>query len=86
MTKKRRLLLLVGAILSLPISAYAGVSSVFYAWINASNPERWPELKAAIWSYSSLAISVIFLFIFFYCVVKLVKELNRKHREKSNAT
>jgi uncharacterized BrkB/YihY/UPF0761 family membrane protein len=86
MIKKRKLMLIAGAVLSLPISVYAGVSSVFYAWLNASNPEKWPEVKAAIWSYSSLAISAIFLFLFFYCVVKLIKESNRKRREKSHAT
>lgn len=82
MTKQRKIFLWVGAVVSLSTCGYAGLSFVTYVWLNAANPERWPADKAAIWSYSALAIALLFLFIFFYCVAALIKESNRKYREK----
>jgi len=58
------------------------MSFVFYAWLNAAEPERWPAEKAAVWAYSSLAFAIIFLAVFIYCVVSLIKEANRKYREE----
>ena len=86
MTKRRKILLWFGLVLSIPATYYAGSSVVFYAWLNAAEPERWPADRAALWSYSALAITVLLLGLFIYCVVSLVKEANRKYREEQNAT
>jgi len=82
MNKKGIIFRWVGALLSLSASLYAGMSFVFYAWLNAAEPERWPAEKAAVWAYSSLAFAIIFLAVFIYCVVSLIKEANRKYREE----
>lgn len=61
------------------------MSFVFYSWLNAAEPERWPAEKATIWAFSSLAIAVLFFVLFFYSVVSLIKASNREYREKQRA-
>ena len=80
MSKKATILRWAGAALSLPASIYAGMSFIFYAWLNAADPERWPAEKAAIWAYSSLAIAILFLGVFIFCVVSLIRAANKKYR------
>jgi len=63
--------------LSLPASGYAGLSVVFYAWLNAAEPERWPSAKAGLWAYTALTSAVLFFGLFVYCLTSLVKETNR---------
>lgn len=75
-----------GIALSLPVSGYAGMSFVFYAWLNAVEPDRWPAEKSAIWASSALALAIVFLAMFIYCLVSLIKETNRKYREEQKAT
>ncbi|MBT8439573.1 MAG: hypothetical protein KJO91_07575 [Gammaproteobacteria bacterium] len=82
MSKKAKIMRWAGAALSLPASIYAGTSFIFYAWLNAADPERWPAEKAAIWAYSSLVIAILFLGVFIFCVASLIKEANRKYREE----
>ena len=86
MNKKGKLIRWIGAALSLPASLYAGTSFIFYAWLNAAEPERWPAEKAEIWAYSALALSVLLFAVFVYCLVSLIKEANRRYREEQNAT
>jgi hypothetical protein len=86
MTKRRKIILWVGLALSLPAALYAGTCVVFYAWLNAAEPERWPADRAALWSYSVLALTVLFLGLFICCVVSLVKDANKRYREEQNAT
>ena len=86
MTKRRKILLWVALVLSVPATYYAGVSVVLYAWLSTAEPERWPPDRAALWTYSALALTVLFLGLFIYCVVSLVREANRKYREEQNAT
>ncbi len=86
MTKRRKIFLWGALVLSVPATYYAGVSVVFYAWLSAAEPERWPPNRAALWTYSALALTVLFLGLFIYCVVSLVREANRKYREEQNAT
>ena len=57
-----------------------------YVWLNAAQPERWPPERAAPWAYSALALAVMFLGLFIYCVVTLVREANRKRHEVQSAT
>ena len=82
MSKKAKILRWVGAALSFPASIYAGMSFIFYAWQNAADPERWPAEKAAIWAYSSLAIAILFLGVFSFCVASLIRAANKKYREE----
>jgi hypothetical protein len=84
MTKHRKLLLWTGLTLSLPAPGYAGISVVFYAWLDASR--QWPTEKIAVWAYSALALIVLFLGLFIYWLVSLVKEAKRTYREEQNAT
>jgi hypothetical protein len=80
MTKRRKISLWVGIVLSLPAAGYAGMGFVFYAWLSAAEPERWPADKAALWAYSALALSILFFGLFVYCLVSLIKEANREYR------
>lgn len=84
MSKRRKILLWIGLLTSLPIAGYSGVSVVFYSWLNAS--QQWPAEKAAIWAYSSLALAVLFFALFIYYLVSLIKETNRQYKVKQNAT
>jgi hypothetical protein len=86
MTKRRKIFLWLGLVVSLLASGYAGMSFIFYAWLNAAAPERWPPERAALWAYSALALAILFFGFLVYCVVSLVKEANRQYREEQNAT
>ena len=66
----------------MPLAAYAGISAVFYAWLNAAEPERWPAEKAAIWVYGALVLTMMFIVLFIHCLVSLIKEANRKYAEE----
>ena len=72
-------------IISLPATYYAGVSVIYYSWLNAAEPERWPVEKASLWAGSALVLTLIFISIFIYCVVTLIKNANKEYRENQNA-
>jgi hypothetical protein len=82
MTKRRKILLWFGLVMSIVSAGYAGTSVIYYAWLNAAAPERWPPERAALWAYSALALAILFLAVFVYCVVSLIKEVNRQYREE----
>ena len=84
--KHKKLILWVALVLSLPATFYAGMSVIFYSWLNAAEPERWPAEKASIWAGGSLILTVIFFSVFVYCIVSLVKMANKKYREQQNKT
>jgi hypothetical protein len=86
MSKRRRILLWLGLVLSVPAGGYAGLCVGFYAWLSAAEPERWPSARAAVWAYSSLGFAVLFLALFIYCLVALIREANRQYRQEQNAT
>lgn len=86
MTKRRKILLWLGLVVSLLATGYAGTSFIFYAWLSAAAPERWPPERAALWAYSALGLAILFFGLFVYCVVSLIKEANRQYREEQNAT
>lgn len=73
MIGSRKTQLWVGAILSLPMSVYAGLSMFFYVWRNAAEPDLWPPERAAPLAYGSLALCVAALVLFIYCVVRIVR-------------
>ena len=79
MSQKEKLLRWVGLVLSLLAAIYTGTGFFFYAWLNAAEPERWPAEKASIWAYSSLALAVVSLVVFVFCVTSLSKEANRNY-------
>jgi hypothetical protein len=86
MMKRRKILLWLGLVMSLLVTGYAGASFIFYAWLSAAAPERWPTERAALWAYSALALAILFFGFLVYCVVSLVKEANRQYRDEQNAT
>lgn len=86
MSKCRKLLMWLGLVLSLPASGYASVSFIFYSWLNAAEPERWPSERAGEWAFSALALAILFFSLFVYCLMSLIRDVNRKYREKQNAT
>jgi len=86
MTRLKKYLLWIGLALSLPVSGYCFMGTISYAWLNAVEPERWPAERAAIWAYSSLALAIIFLSVFIYCLVCLIRETNRSHGKNKIAT
>ena len=71
---------------SLPATCYAGVSVIFYSWLSAAEPERWPTERASLWAGGALIITIVFIGLFIYCLVSLIKETNREYREKQNET
>lgn len=73
LNKNKKYYLIAGAALSIPAFFYSILCVVYYAWLNAAEPERWPPEKAALFSYSFLALAALFVIIFIYCVVKLKK-------------
>jgi glucose uptake protein GlcU len=75
MTKRRKVLLWLGLCLSPPPAVYAGGSFIFYAWREAS-----------AWAFGAMAVAVVFIGVFIYCLVALIKEANRAYREEQNAT
>ena len=86
MSKRRKITTWIALVLSLPAAGYAGISVIFYAWLNAAQPERWPAERAAVWVYSALALTVLFLALFTYCVVSLVRDANKTYQRERNAT
>ena len=75
-----------GLILSLPAGGYAGISFIFYSWLSAAEPERWPPERAGLWAGAAFIAALFFLVLFIYCIVSLIKEANRKYREEQNET
>jgi hypothetical protein len=86
MTNRRKLFTWLGLFLSLPAAGYAGVSFIFYSWLSAAEPERWPPERAGVWAFGALALAIIFLGLFVYCIVSLIREANRRHRESQKTT
>jgi len=86
MTKRRKILLWFGLVLSVPATGYAAISVIFYSWLSAAEPERWPADKAAVWAGSALAVTIIFFGLFIYCLVSLISNANKEYREKQNTT
>jgi uncharacterized membrane-anchored protein len=82
MTKRRKILTWLGLVLSLPAASYAGVSVIFYAWLNAAEPERWPSERAGLWSGVAAVLALLFLALFVYCLASLIGEANRRYREE----
>jgi hypothetical protein len=75
-----------GLVFSLPAAGYAGVSFIFYAWLSAAEPERWPPERAGVWAIGSLVIGILFFSLFVYCIVSLIRDANRRYREEEQAT
>ncbi|TCJ12767.1 hypothetical protein EZJ19_11025 [Parasulfuritortus cantonensis] len=86
MTKRRKLLTWLGLFFSLPAAGYAGVSFIFYSWLSAAEPERWPPERAGVWAFGALALAILFFGLFVYCLVSLIREANRRYREEQKAT
>ena len=86
MTRRRKIATWVALVLSVPAAGYAGTSVMFYAWLNAAEPARWPAERAAPWVYSALALTVLFIALFVYCVVSLVRDANKTYQRERNAT
>jgi len=42
MTRRRKIATWVALVVSAPAGMYAAMSVVFYAWLSAAEPERWP--------------------------------------------
>ena len=80
------MLLWVALILSVPATGYAGISVIFYSWLNAANPERWPAAKAGLWAGGALFLTVVFFSLFVYCVRALIKNTNQDHINEQNPT
>ncbi len=81
MSKRKKVLLWIGLLVSLPIAGYAGMCVVFYAWLDASR--QWPTEKAAMWAYGSLSIMIIFSALFIYCLVSLIWNANREYKAEN---
>ncbi len=78
--RARRFALWLGLVVSLPAAAYLAVACVFYAWLNAAEPERWPAERAAWWVGGSALLAMVCLAVFIACLVSLVRGSNRGAR------
>ena len=85
MTIQKKILMWFGLIISLPAAGYAVMGFIFYSWLNAAEPERWPTAKAVIWSFGSLSIAILFLILFVYCLVSIIKNSNKISKEEQSA-
>jgi hypothetical protein len=61
MLKRRKVLLWIGLILSIPATGCAGISVIFYSWLNVANPEYWPAVKAGLWAGGAFFLTVCVL-------------------------
>jgi hypothetical protein len=86
MTRRRKIATWVSLVLSVPAAGYAATSVIFYAWLSAAEPQRWPPDRAAVWVYGALGVTIAFVAIFAYCLVTLVKDQNKSSRAERNAT
>jgi hypothetical protein len=86
MTKRRKIATWIALVLSLPAAGYAGMSVIFYAWLTAAQPQSWPPERAAPWVYGALGLTVLFLALFVYCVVSLIRDANKTYQRERNAT
>jgi hypothetical protein len=81
--KHKKIFRWIGILIGLPASMYFVMCAIFYAWLNAATPERWPSGKAAIWSGGSLLLAVLFLAYFVWSLVDFVRCSNAKYRSKN---
>lgn len=84
MTKRRKIILWLGLVLSLPASCYTGLSMVFYAWLSMTEPQRWPPDTAGIWLAAAATGSMLAIGCFIYCLVSLIKGVNSEYRAKQH--
>ena len=82
--KRKTIILIIAFIISVPATYYASVSVIFYLWLNAAEPERWPVLKTTIWAGGSLIIALISICACIYSAVKLLSIINTLTNEKHN--
>ena len=76
----------LGLVLSLLAGGYAGLSFIFYAWLSAAEPERWPPERAGLWAGSAAILALLFFALFVYCLASLIRDSNRRCREEQKAT
>ena len=74
---RRKVYTWIALVLSIPAALYAGMSVIFYAWLNAAEPERWPADRAGLWVSGSFALAVLFLGVFLYCAFSLWRGAKR---------
>ena len=86
MNLRKKMMLWLGLVFSLPAAGYAAISVVYYAWLNAADPDRWPNEKAAIWVIGALVLTIAFSILFIYCLIALIKEANRSYREEQKGS
>jgi hypothetical protein len=84
MTKQRKLFLWVALVLSVPAGGYAFLSFIFYSWLSAAEPERWPPERAGLWAGGAAIFALLFFILFVYCLVSLIKAANRAYREEQH--
>lgn len=86
MTKLKKTFLWIGVIGGLPGGFYFLSATVFYAWMNAADPSRWPPERAGLWAGGSFLLTLVFLFYFGYSVFSLIRESNRKYSDATSET
>ena len=83
MTNTKIILLVLGAIISLLASLYSFLSVAFYSWLEAS--QQWSTVRASIWAIGALIIGILLFATFIYCVKKIIRGINERNRQKTNA-
>ena len=85
MTKVGKIIRWICAIGALPCAYYTFTGFIYFSWLNAYDPEIYTVEKVSFQVYSYLALTIVLIILFFYCIVTLIKETNRAHSEKHNA-
>ena len=80
--KHKKPIVWVAFVLSVPATFNTGMSVIFYSWLNATKPVRWPTEKTAVWACGSLILAIKLFSVFVYCVVSLAKMANKIYREQ----
>jgi hypothetical protein len=68
----------IGLFVSGAAAFYSGMSFVFYAWMSAAAPDRWPPDRAGLWAGAAALLCGVFLVTFVYCIFALIRDANRK--------
>jgi len=82
MSMQHRISLWLGLILSVSAALYFATAVVFYTWMNASSPGRWPADKAGLWIGGSFAFFLLSLAVFGYCGYAIIRDWRRHSRAR----
>jgi len=58
----------------LPATYIVGTRFIYFSWLNAYDPEKYSVETIGFQVYSSLALTIMLIVVFIYCVVTLIRK------------